>query len=332
VKVEPLTTADQNLLRVTILMPLRDDWSCAEELIRRIDRAAQSSRYAISVVLIDDGSVKKCDASKFAGPFTAVREIRVLCLRRNLGHQRAIAIGLAYTQAKFACDAVAVMDADGEDTPEGLVELLAVFCQNGGTKAVFAERSKRSESMLFRVFYHLYRGLHWLLTGVSVRVGNFSVLPAAYLSTLAVLSELWNHYAAALFRSKLPHTMIPIARGQRISGKSTMNFVALVLHGLSAISVFGDVVGVRLMIAALAGSFMAGVGIIVVIAIRSLTNLAIPGWATYVVAALVVIMIQLIAVASSFTFFTLSSRINLGFIPLRDYSLFVEEVPEIYPK
>lgn len=331
-KVEPLTTADQNFLRVTILMPLRDDWSCAEELIRRIDRAAQSSPYAVSVVLIDDGSVQKCDASKFAGPFIAVREIRVLCLRRNLGHQRAIAIGLAYTQEKRACDAVAVMDADGEDTPEGLMQLLDAFSANGGTRAIFAERSKRSESMLFRFFYHLYRGLHWFLTGVSVRVGNFSVLPAAYLSTLVVLSELWNHYAAAVFRSKLPHTMIPIARGHRISGKSTMNFVALVLHGLSAISVFGDVVGVRLMIAALTGSFMAGAGIIVVIAIRSFTNRAIPGWATYVVATLIVIMIQLIAVASSFTFFTLSSRMNLGFIPLRDYSLFVEETPEIYSR
>jgi glycosyltransferase involved in cell wall biosynthesis len=330
--IEPFQASGPEPLRVTLIIPLRDDWLCAEKLIRRIDTATQSSTYAISIILIDDGSLQKCDAGKFSGPFSAVRAIRVLRLRRNLGHQRAIAIGLAYTRQTNLCDAVAVMDADGEDTPEGLVRLLQAFSQNGGATAIFAERSKRSESILFRFFYQTYRALHWSLTGVSVRVGNFSILPARYLNTIVVLSELWNHYAAAVFRSKLPSTMIPIARGQRISGKSTMNFVALVSHGLSAISVFGDIVGVRLMIAALAGSFMAGVGIVIVIAIRLFTTLAVPGWATYVVATLVVIMIQLISTATSFTFFTLSSRTNLGFIPLRDYSLFVEDTQDVYSR
>jgi glycosyltransferase involved in cell wall biosynthesis len=323
---------EQNHLRVTIVMPLRDDWSCAEELIRRIDHAVAPTANAIRVILVDDGSVQRCDAGKFAGPLSAVETIRVLRLRRNLGHQRAIAIGLVYLQQTGECDAVAVMDADGEDTPEGLVRLLETFSRNGGGAAIFAARSKRSESVLFRFFYHVYRGLHWLLTGVSVRVGNFSVLPAQYLDTLVVLSELWNHYAAALVRSKLRYSMIPIARGQRISGKSTMNFVGLVSHGLSAISVFGDVVGVRLMIAALLGSFLAAAGIVVVAGIRVFTNWAIPGWASYVAAILVVIMIQLIASATSFTFFILSSRASLGFIPIRDYALFVEEAQDIYPK
>ena len=105
----------------------------------------------------------------------------------------------------------------------------------------------------FAVFYHLYRHLHRALTGVRVRVGNFSILPFAYLSTLVAMSELWNHYAAAVFRSKLAFRMIPIPRGTRIAGSSKMNFVALVSHGLSAISVFGDIVGVRLLIASLLG-------------------------------------------------------------------------------
>jgi hypothetical protein len=144
------------------------------------------------------------------------------------------------------------------------------------------------------------------------------------------MSELWNHYAAAVFRSSLPFTMIPIPRGTRITGTSKMNFVALVSHGLSAISVFGDVVGVRLMIASLAGSGLAGLGILVVAAIRFYTDRAIPGWATYATGTLAIIMIQLIAIATSFTFFMLFSRTNLGFVPLRDYSWFVGESTNIY--
>ena len=110
-----------------------------------------------------------------------------------------------------------------------------------------------------------------------------------------------------------------------------MNFVALVSHGLSAISVFGDIVGVRLLIASLVGTVLAGVGIVLVVITRLFTNLAIPGWATYASGTLAIIAIQLITIATSFTFFVLSNRANLGFVPLRDYLPFVEELVVIYP-
>jgi hypothetical protein len=109
-----------------------------------------------------------------------------------------------------------------------------------------------------------------------------------------------------------------------------MNFVALVSHGLSAVSVFGDIVGVRLLIGSLGASLLAGLGIILVAVVRLFTNRAIPGWATYTSGALGIIMIQLITIATSFTFFVLSTRTNLGFVPLRDYAVFVEEVADIY--
>jgi hypothetical protein len=161
-------------------------------------------------------------------------------------------------------------------------------------------------------------------------VGNFSILPATYLGTLVVMSEMWNHYAAAVFRSKLPFTMIPIPRGTRIAGMPKMHFVALVSHGLSAISVFADVVGVRLMIGSLLGSLTASLGIVSIVMIRLFTDKAIPGWATYATGILAIVMIQFVTIAASFTLFMLSGRMNQGFVPLRDYSLFVEVVFDVY--
>jgi len=317
-------------LRLIVLMPLRDDWLSAAELIRRLDKTIYPVACTMEIVLVDDGSLQRCDRNDFQMGFSVVRAIRTLRLRRNLGHQRAIAIGLVHVQQTTSCDAVVVMDADGEDTPEGVAQLLRAWSDTHGAKAVFAERSRRSESLVFRFFYHLYKILHRGLTGIGVRVGNFSILPFHYLSTLVVMSELWNHYAAAVFRSNLPFTMIPIPRGTRITGTSRMNFVALVSHGLSAISVFGDIVGVRLLIASLSGSFLVALGIVLVAMIRLFTDRAIPGWATYATGTLAIILIQLITIATSFTFFMLSNRTNLGFLPLRDYSLFVEEAVDIY--
>ena len=284
----------------------------------------------MEILIVDDASVERCDRKDFQSSSSSVRSIRILRLRRNLSHQRAIAIGLAYVQQQTACDGVIVMDADGEDTPEGVAQLLRTYTDTRGEKAVFAERSRRSESLQFKFFYAIYKSLHRGLTGLNVRVGNFSIVPFGYLNTFVVMSELWNHYAAAVFRSKLPYTMTPIPRGTRIAGTSRMNFVALVTHGLSAISVFGDIVGVRLLIGSLAGSILAGLGIVLVVFTRLFTTLAIPGWATYASGTLAIIMIQLITIATSFTFFMLSNRTNLGFVPLRDHALFVEESVEIY--
>lgn len=316
--------------RAVILMPVRDDWASAAELVRRIDRAVDSQKWDPEIVLIDDGSAHQHEPAAFASPFSAIRRIRILRLRRNVGHQRAIAIGLVQVHQEGNGSVVIIMDADGEDTPEGLATLLDAFAKEGGRKGIFAKRIRRSESAVFQVFYHLYRFMHLVLTGISVRVGNFSVLPARYVETLVVLPELWNHYAAAVFRSKLPIGMIPIPRGKRIAGRSTMNFVSLVMHGLSAVSVFGDAVGVRLLIASLAGSLLAGTGIVAVMIIRFFTDLAIPGWATYAIGTLAVIMIQMLTIAASFTFFVLSSRANAGFLPLRDCPIFVAESLVVY--
>lgn len=110
-----------------------------------------------------------------------------------------------------------------------------------------------------------------------------------------------------------------------------MNFVALVAHGMSAISVFGDIVGVRLLIGSMAGSFLAVLGILGVLFIRLFTHRAIPGWATQSVAGLTIIIIQFITIAMTFTFTLLSNRINLNFVPIRDYEMFVDSSQTIYP-
>lgn len=318
-------------LQFAVLMPVRDDWTSCSELIRRLDRAFASLNCVAEIFLVDDGSVQSAPAEQFHNSFSAVQMINIIQLRRNLGHQRALAIGLAYLHTLSRWDAVLLMDADGEDTPEGAVALVDRFTALAGTQAVFAERARRSESYLFRSLYHTYRFVHRCLTGIGVRVGNFSIIPTRYLHTLVAMPELWNHYAAAVFRSKLAFTMTPIARGTRIAGKSRMNFSALVSHGLSAIAVFADVVAVRFLIGSLIGAFIGGLAIIAVLIIRFCTNLAIPGWATYAIGTLVIIVIQLITIATSFSFFMLSNRTNLGFVPLRDYALFLDKVFAVYP-
>ena len=176
---------------------------------------------------------------------------------------------------------------------------------------------KRSEPhFCLRIFYQIYKLVHLILTGVSVRVGNFSMVPRDALESLTVVSELWNHYAAAVFKSRSPYVMVPIARGKRLSGESRMNFTSLVIHGLSAISVFGDSVGVRLAGFAVALGAISLLGIATTVGIRLFTNLAIPGWATVSIGVFTIVLLQAIMLSTVFVFkVILNARQNATIIP-----------------
>jgi hypothetical protein len=179
--------------------------------------------------------------------------------------------------------------------------------------------------------YFCYRALHRILTGIRVKVGNFSIIPREHLASLVVISETWNHYAASVFRSRIKHIEVPSARGCRLAGESKLDLVSLVVHGLSAIAVFLDVVGVRLSLAACAGAGLLSLLCIAVFVVKYATSIAIPGWATTTLGLLLIILMQIFVLVLGLTGLVLFSRNSFSFIPIRDYKYFVGQVIIIDP-
>lgn len=308
-----------------ILIPVYNDWDAVSQLLVNLDRVLTRSALSARVLLVDDGSSVPVDEAIGKRAYAALERLDVLALRRNVGHQRAIAIALAHVYEHVHPGAVVIMDGDGEDAPEDVPRLVAKLETSPG-KVIFAERIRRSESLRFRFFYGAYRLAHKLLTGIPVRVGNFSIVPAQQLERLVVVSEMWNHYAAAVFKARLPRESVPTERAKRLSGDSTMNFVALVGHGLSALSVHAELIGVRLLVASVGTAGLIGLLIASVLGIRLGTSLAIPGWATTAAGLLLILMFQAAAFAVAFVFLVLHGRSQPSFIPLRDYPYFVASV------
>jgi hypothetical protein len=309
--------------RLVILIPVFNDWHAVDLLLSKLDHVLMDKGLQAHLLLVDDAS-SEASPDKFPSQsFKAIVGADVLELRRNLGHQRAIAIGLAYVHANIPCQSVLIMDGDGEDAPEDVPRLIERYHQESGAKVVFAKRTKRSESLTFKFFYGLYRFLHLLLTGIRVSVGNFSILPFSALARLVAVEELWNHYAAAVFKARLPRTTVPTERARRLAGNPRMNFVALVLHGLSAMSVFGDIVGARLLAATTGVIFLATVMLVLAVTISLTANLTIPEWAAYASGILVVLLLQAIMMSFLFIFIILNGRKSANFLPIRDYSYFV---------
>ena len=318
-------------MEIVVAMPIYEDWDSAIALCRKIDSVFRESKdIRVSLLLVDDGSARSGTPTEFPWPLEVIQQISILVLRRNLGHQRAIAIALAYLRERWHGDAVVVMDADGEDRPEDIPALLAAMKGTDSPAAVFAERGRRLEGLTFRISYHVYRVLHQLVTGRDIRFGNFSVLPGSYLDSLVAFPELWNHYGATVIKSRLPYVRVRADRGLRISGHSHMNFVSLVIHGLSALFANQELVGTRLLLMNVSAALFWLLGIMVVVGVRFLTHLAIPGWATTAMGLLLVLLGQSATASLVLVFSIMMNRSHLGFLPIRDYSFFVLREASLY--
>lgn len=315
------------------MIPVFDDWKSLILLLPLLDENLNDNQLSVEIIVVDDGSSVSFEKAQMTLPkFDNLSKISILELKRNLGHQRAITLGLAFAADELDCDAAVVMDGDGEDKPEDVVRLIGKCREENFSKMIFAKRSKRSEGFAFRFFYTLYKFFYKILTGRAIRFGNFSVVPRRILRRLVVVSEVWNHYAVGALKARVAYLEIDTSRGSRLSGTSKMNFISLVTHGLSAISVYGDIAGVRLLVATCGLIFLSLIGISLVVIVRLVTDLAIPGWATYVVALLLIILMQAVTLSLFFIFLVLNNRDNASFLPERDYKYFISEVYEVYAK
>lgn len=315
--------------QVLVLMPVYNDWESAAQVIGDIDRLSRDWDGGVKVLIVDDASSVPATPLLGDNDFKNLDSVQVLPLTRNLGHQRAIAIGLTYVHQNIQCDVAVVMDADGEDRPEDVFRLLRAVNDHHGDVVVFAERSRRTDSLFFKLNYFLYKKIHWILTGRQVRVGNFSALSSSLLSALVTAPELWSHYAATVYKLRLPSTMIPTPRGKRIAGRSHMDFPQLVVHGLSAIAVFGETVGARVLVASVGFCCVSLFGLFAVVFVRLFTRMAVPGWATFTGLLLLILSSQILSFSASVLIHVLSSRATATFLPIRDYAFYIKEVEEI---
>ena len=294
-----------------LVTPVFNDWAALRRLLSELDAVLRQAGLRLDVIVVNDGSARRdVEATKPDPAWAAIREITLIDLRANVGHQLAIATGLHYAQQNRKFDALLIMDADGEDRPADALKLIEAWRETGNALVV-AERTKRSESWSFKAFYHVYRYVFRMLTGKMISFGNFSLIPAALLPEILSRPEVVHHIAATLLRSRLPIIRVPTIRGQRYAGSSQMNMPTMVLHAVAALSVFSDVLFSRILIATAFIGVSCGIGTIFVAAVRFFTPYAFPNWATTVVSFLTLLAAQAVVLILCTGFLLLTNRASL---------------------
>jgi len=273
---------------LVIVTPVYEDTESFYQLAQKIESIYQDQA---TLVAVEDGSlhhlidVKEC-------PSTI--SLHVLRLKRNVGHQKAISIGLSFLEDKLSdTTKVVVMDSDGEDRPETINELTKSLEQDNVDIAVSVRKS-RVESYKFKLFYQVYRLIFRLLTGHNIRFGNFMALKLSAMKRLLAYTELPTHLAGTVILSKCRINSVLIDRGPRYAGQSKMNFAGLVLHGLRALMIFADFVLVRLGLASLIFIGIITFVIMATIFLKSI-GMATPGWFSIALGMLTLLLIQIAA-------------------------------------
>jgi len=273
--------------KIVIITPIFEDRKASKMLFQEISETFPNNK--IYIVAIDDGSIKE------PIDIGIIKNIGlqgvVIRLKRNLGHQGAISVGLGYSSENHSdAECIVVMDSDGEDTPVSIHKLTQQLSSSEADIFV-AKRKSRIESLRFRAFYVVYKWIFQLFTGRKISFGNFMACKPNAVARLVEMRELWLHVASCVLTSKLRIEECEIDRGERYTGKSKMNFVSLALHGFRGLMVFAEDVLVRVGIAC---SFIALLSIFggLVAIILKISSIATPGWFSIALGILLLVFLQ----------------------------------------
>jgi len=202
---------------LSIVIPVYNEEQALPVLFQALDdfcKDAAATTGAIEVVFVNDGSKDK--SWELLAAHCRQRPGRVaINLSRNFGHQLALVAGLETARG----EAVASMDADLQDPPAVILEMLKAH--QGGYDVVYATRRERGdEPWTKRCTAHLFYFLIEKLSGVPVprNTGDFRLLSRRALTELARLRETHHFLRGLVPWIGFPQTQVFYDRADRCAG------------------------------------------------------------------------------------------------------------------
>jgi len=220
---------------VTIIAPFLNEEDNLPLLYTRITAAMENQPEAWELILVDDGST---DGSTdwVRTKSREDRRVRLIELARDFGHQVAITAGLDHARH----DAAIVMDADLQDPPEAIPQLLEKWRE--GNDVVYAVRTDRSgETRLKKWTASLFYRLFSRLTKINMPLdsGDFRLLDKKVIQALGKMREQHRFIRAMTCWTGFRQVAVPYERESRHSGQSkygTFHLLKLAMDGLASFS------------------------------------------------------------------------------------------------
>lgn len=222
---------------ITILVPCYNEENNIEFLYERLKEIFTTlPNYDFHILLINDGS-KDNTLVKMQSLHAKDPGVSYLNLSRNFGKENAMLAGLDYAEG----DAVIVMDADLQDPPELVPQMLEEW-EKGYDDVYARRRSRAGETWFKKASAHWYYRILQKFADIDIPadVGDFRLLDRQAVDALCSLRER-QRYTKGLF-SWIGYNKKEILfdRQPRATGNSKMNFLklfGLAVDGITSFSV-----------------------------------------------------------------------------------------------
>ncbi len=221
--------------KIAIVIPVFNEAAVLPELCARLDAlfAAQPD-CAWEAILVDDGS-RDSSAALIRAQAARDPRYRLVELSRNFGFQSALSAGLARADG---ADAAVTMDADLQDPPEIIPELVAAW--RGGAEIVRATRRSRRETGLRRAGFDLFHSLYGKLTDYPIEPnsGTFGLLGRAAIDAFNALPERHRFFPGLRAWIGFPTADVPYDRQERAAGQPQQSLRRLARYAMDGLFSF----------------------------------------------------------------------------------------------
>ena len=276
---------------LSVVLPVFNEFESLDELLRRLLPVLDGCGRTFEIVFVDDGS-RDGSFEKMASFAREDRRIRVVRLSRNFGHQMALTAGVDSARGRL----VAVMDADLQDPPELLPQMLVKAEQ--GFEVVYAVRSAREGEGAFKkltahVFYRLKR--RWTNVEIPVDTGDFRLLGPRAVAAFRNLRERHRFVRGMTAWVGFRQTGVEYGRPPRMRGETKYPVRKMLRFALDALTSFS---WVPLQLATWLGFAVSAFSFfyILVVLVLKLLRINVAGWTTLMVFILLIGGVQLMMI------------------------------------
>jgi dolichol-phosphate mannosyltransferase len=275
---------------ISIVVPCFNEESVLAETHRRLTSTMMEAGRTFELVYVDDGSRDRTPAM-LAELQRSDPRVRVVVLSRNFGHQIAITAGLNYSRGQ----AVVLIDADLQDPPEVILEMIARWRE--GYEVVYGTRTRRVGETAFKTktaewFYRLINRISEI--PIPLDTGDFRLLDRKAVDALGAMPERDRFVRGMVSWVGFRQIAVPYDRAARHAGVSKYSLFRMVKFAVDGILSF-SIVPLRLAtFLGLAASVSALIGTMVVAVLALVGKLRPAGWMAVLLAGLFIGGVQLI--------------------------------------